>query len=84
MLVEVFGLYVLLASPFCAKVRNSSSLILEREIPMMRVGSENLVVALPVIERRQELAFGQVARASEDDEVERVDWNDLACHGLSA
>ena len=43
-----------------------------------------LVVALAMIERRQELAFRQIAGTAENDEVERVDGNDLAGHGLSA
>ena len=50
---------------------------------MMRVGSENWLVALAVVERRQQLALGKVAGAAENDEVERIDGDDLACHGLS-
>ena len=43
-----------------------------------------LVVALAVIERRQELALRKVAGAAENDEVERIDRDDLACHDMSA
>ena len=39
-----------------------------------------LVVALAVIERRQQLALGEVAGAAENDEVKRIDWDDLTCH----
>src|SRR5688572_7309682 len=42
-----------------------------------------LVVALAMVESRQQLAFGEVARAPENDEVERLDGNDLAGHFLS-
>ena len=50
---------------------------------MMRVGSENWLVALALVERRQQLALGEVAGAAEDDEVEWIDGNDLAGHCLS-
>ena len=50
---------------------------------MMRVGSENCLAVLAMVERRQQLALGQVAGAAEDDEVERLDRDDLAAHGLS-
>ena len=40
------------------------------------------MVALAVIERRQELALGEVAGAAENDEIERIDWNNLARHTL--
>ncbi|BCG97002.1 hypothetical protein MesoLj131a_58660 [Mesorhizobium sp. 131-2-1] len=42
------------------------------------------MVALAVVERGQKLAFRQVAGAAENDEVERIDGDDLAGHGLSA
>ena len=42
-----------------------------------------LMIALAIVERRQQLAFRQIAGAAENDEVERVDRNDLACHVLS-
>jgi hypothetical protein len=42
-----------------------------------------LMIALAVVERRQKLALRQIAGTTEYDEVERVDGNDLACHGLS-
>ena len=42
------------------------------------------MVALAMVERGQKLAFRQIAGAAENDEVERIDGNDLAGHGLSA
>ena len=42
-----------------------------------------LMVALAIIERGQQLALGEVPGAAEDNEVERVDGDDLARHGMS-
>jgi hypothetical protein len=38
------------------------------------------MVALAVIERRQQLALGEVSGAAENDEIERGHGNDLAAH----
>ncbi len=43
------------------------------------VGAE-LPVAKPVEQGREDLAVGEVARAAENHEVERFDWNDPAGH----
>ncbi len=42
-----------------------------------------LAGALAVVERRQELALGEVAGAAKNDEIERFDGDDLAGHGGS-
>jgi hypothetical protein len=46
-----------------------------------RIGQ--LACELAVIERRQQLALGEVSGAAKDDIVERVDRNDLAHWGAS-
>jgi hypothetical protein len=43
----------------------------------------HLAVAIPVVERRQKLAAGQIAGASEDDQIEAFDRNDSCGHGFS-
>ena len=61
---------------------NSSSVILRTRGADDAGRLGKLVVALAVIERRQQLALGKVAGAAENDEIERIDGDDLACHGI--
>ena len=57
---------------------------------LKRTGADNarrlgqLSGDLPVIQRRQQLALGEIAGAAEDDVIERFDRNDLAAHGRFA
>ena len=44
-----------------------------------RIGE--LIVALAHEQRREQLAVGEIPRAAEHDDVERIDGDDPACHG---
>jgi hypothetical protein len=80
--VGVCGLHVL-GQRFAGKVAKFgvAHLGARRADDAGRIGK--LVVELTMIQRRQQLALGKVAGTAKDDEIKRVDGDDLACHRRS-